>query len=162
LPPKLRSEVVQTWVSSRRKFITLPGQLSAEINTLGRYQADRPFRPWVVRIAINKCRDWTRRQTIRNFFGRAQPLSEHMTDTIADPAPGLDAILAGREDLERLWQAIALLPSALKEPLILRTVEGLSQAEAAAVLSITEKAVETRLHRARAKLAKSLAFSDHG
>lgn len=135
---------------------------TAAFTALGRYQADRPFRPWVVRIAINKCRDWTRRQTIRNFFGRAQPLSEHMVDTIADPAPGLDAILAGREDLERLWQAIALLPSVLKEPLILRTVEGLSQAEAAAVLSITEKAVETRLHRARAKLAKSLAFSDHG
>ena len=33
LPPNLRPEVVQTWVSSRRKFISLPGQLSAVINT---------------------------------------------------------------------------------------------------------------------------------
>ena len=32
LPPNLRPEVVQTWVSSRRKFISLPGQLSAVIN----------------------------------------------------------------------------------------------------------------------------------
>lgn len=132
---------------------------AAAFTALGRYQPDLPFRPWVARIAINKCRDWTRRQTIRNFFARALPLSEQIADTVADPAPGLEATLADREELDRLWQAIALLPSTLKEPLILRTIEGLSQAEVAQVLSISEKAVETRLYRARAKLAKSLAGS---
>ena len=39
---------------------------------------------------------------------------------------------------------------------MLCTIEGLSQAETAAVLSISEKAVETRLYRARAKLADYL------
>jgi len=130
---------------------------AAAFSALGRYQPDRPFRPWVARIAINKCRDWARRRSIRNFFARALPLSEHMVDTIADPGPALDTALAARDELERLWRAIALLPSALKEPLILRTIEGLSQAEVAQVLAISEKAVETRLYRARAKLAESLA-----
>lgn len=130
---------------------------AAAFAALGRYQPDRPFRPWVARIAINKCRDWARRQTIRSFFTRALPLTEDITGTIADPVAAPDTALADRQELERLWRAIALLPSALKEPLILRTIEGLSQAEAAAVLSISEKAVETRLYRARAKLAESLA-----
>jgi P-type Ca2+ transporter type 2C len=35
LPPDLQSEAVQTWVSSRQKFISRPGQLSAVINTAG-------------------------------------------------------------------------------------------------------------------------------
>jgi hypothetical protein len=35
LPPDLQPEAVQTWVSSRRKFIALPGQLSAVINNKG-------------------------------------------------------------------------------------------------------------------------------
>lgn len=132
---------------------------AAAFTALARYQPDRPFRPWIARIAINKCRDWVRRQTIRNFFARALPLSDHIANTIADPVPALDAALADREELNRLWRAVALLPASLKEPLILRTIEGLSQAEAAAALSISEKAVETRLYRARAKLAESLADS---
>jgi DNA-directed RNA polymerase specialized sigma24 family protein len=44
----------------------------------------------------------------------------------------------------------------LKETLLLRTVEGLSQAETAATLSISEKAVETRLHRGRTRLREIL------
>ena len=48
---------------------------------------------------------------------------------------------------------IADLPTRLKEVLLLRAVEGMSQAETAALLGITEKAVETRLARARAKLS---------
>ncbi|RYE03133.1 MAG: RNA polymerase subunit sigma-24, partial [Sphingomonadales bacterium] len=40
--------------------------------------------------------------------------------------------------------------------LVLCSVEGLSQAEAAALLSISEKAVETRIRRARARLTELL------
>jgi len=47
----------------------------------------------------------------------------------------------------------------LREPLVLRTVQDLSQAETAAILGITEKAVETRVRRARAKLSEQLGRS---
>lgn len=52
--------------------------------------------------------------------------------------------------------AVVRLPARLKEVLVLRTIEGLSQAEAADVLGVSEKAVETRLYRARAKLTEIL------
>jgi RNA polymerase sigma factor (sigma-70 family) len=39
---------------------------------------------------------------------------------------------------------------------VLRTIEGLSQSETAEVLGISEKAVETRLYRARNKLTEFL------
>ena len=47
---------------------------------------------------------------------------------------------------------MARLPARLRDALVLRTVDGLTQAEAAEVLSVSEKTIETRLYRARAKL----------
>jgi len=55
--------------------------------------------------------------------------------------------------LDLLLKKIAALPRQLREPLVLRTIEGLTQAETAEILKISEKAVETRLYRARSKLA---------
>ena len=55
-----------------------------------------------------------------------------------------------------MTSAIAALPANLKDPLILCRLEGLSMAEAAHVLEISEKAVETRIYRARQKLTELL------
>ena len=46
--------------------------------------------------------------------------------------------------------------ASLKDVLLLRTIEALSQADTAALLGLSEKAVETRLYRARAKLSAAL------
>ena len=44
------------------------------------------------------------------------------------------------------------MPIRLREALVLVSVEGRSQAEAAALLGTTEKAIETRIYRARNRL----------
>ena len=44
----------------------------------------------------------------------------------------------------------------MREVLLLRAVDGLSQAEAADILGVSGKAIETRLYRARAKLEEIL------
>ena len=44
----------------------------------------------------------------------------------------------------------------LRETLGLRAIEGMSQAETAEALGISEKAVETRLYRARLRLAAEI------
>lgn len=120
---------------------------------LDRYDQSRPLRAWLSRIAINKCRDWARRRKVRRLLLAAGSLARAAAE-VPDPAPAASDALSDREELERLWEAIAELPANLKEPLILRTIEGLSQAETAEVLGISEKAVETRLYRARARLAR--------
>ena len=122
---------------------------------LDSYDQARSFRAWLARIAINKCRDWSRRRAVRRMcfpVGAAPRESE-----LADPAPGIDRQAADHQELARLWKAISALPRNLKEPLILRTIDGLSKTETADVLRISEKAVENRLYRARRKLA---AFRD--
>lgn len=119
---------------------------------LDSYDQARPFRAWLARIAINKCRDWARRRAVRRLLFSSGPTPNEAT--FADPTPDVARAAADRQELDRLWKAISELPRSLKEPLILRTVDGLSQAEAAEVLRISEKAVETRVYRARRRLAE--------
>lgn len=126
----------------------------AAFAALGRYDPSRDFAHWIARIAINKCHDWARRRKVRKFFSLARPLDT--AHEVSDPAIGADIQAADRQELGRAMEAIAGLPARLKEVLVLRTIEGLSQAEAADLLGISEKAVETRLYRARAKLAAML------
>ena len=126
----------------------------AAFAALKSYDGTRSFKTWVSRIAINKCRDWARRRAVRRFFSFALPLQA--AATIADETVPADQQLADRNELARVREGIAKLPLAIREPLILRTIEGLTQAETAEILGISEKAVETRIYRARNKLTEVL------
>ena len=129
----------------------------AAFAALHRYDPQRPFRVWLLRIALNKARDWSRRRTVRRFFTRAQPL-----DAIADPAdsaPTPEAAAHSSRELARIERAIAALPAPLRQVLLLRAVDGMSQALTAETLSISEKAVETRLYRARRALSALLEMA---
>jgi RNA polymerase sigma factor (sigma-70 family) len=126
----------------------------AAFAALNRYDRARPFRAWLLRIALNKCHDWARRRAVRRFFAFARPLEDAFD--VADSAPGPEAALASAAEVARIQQAIAALPAALKEPLILCSIEGMEQEAAAALLGISRKAVETRIYRARQKLGQAL------
>jgi RNA polymerase sigma-70 factor (ECF subfamily) len=122
--------------------------------TLRRFDENRPLRAWLARIAINKCRDWRRRRVVRRFFAFAAPLTE--AAGVTDDTPDAEEAALEKEEQERLWNAISSLPAGLKEPLLLRTMEGLSTAETAELLGTTAKAIEGRMYRARARLAEIL------
>lgn len=122
---------------------------------LARYDKERPMRRWLATIALNKCRDWRRRREVRRLFTFALPLDAGSAEVPEDRVPP-DIEVADRAEVKRVARAIAELPAALREPLVLRAVEDLSQAETAAILGVTEKAVETRVRRARAKLSERL------
>ena len=126
----------------------------AAFASLARYDGRRPFRGWIARITINKCHDWRRRRAVRNFFALALPLGE--ADGVADDAPLPDQAIGAEQQLAQAMKAIAALPSSLKDTLILRTIDEKSEAETAEILGISQKAVETRLYRARARLSEIL------
>lgn len=127
---------------------------------LKRYDTERPFCIWLRRIALNKCRDWARRRKVRAFFTRAAPLEEAWS--VADEGPPADVRASDRAELARVAAAIPQLPARLRETLVLRTIDGLSQVEAAEVLAVSEKTIETRLYRARTKLREMLAAQLEG
>lgn len=126
---------------------------AAAWGALDRFDPNRPLAAWLKRIALNKCRDWSRRRAVRRFFFAAESI-----DASAE-APG--AADAGEERLEanlrRLDLAIAALPPGLKEPLLLTAIDGMSHQDAAKVLNLTPKAIESRVYRAKAALARALA-----
>src|SRR3546814_479663 len=79
------------------------------------------------RIAINKCRDWRRRQRVRQLFIFSAATSDDEIEQVPDDAPSAHASAASKMELEKLSTAIAALTSSLREVLLLRTVEGLKQ-----------------------------------
>jgi RNA polymerase sigma factor (sigma-70 family) len=122
-----------------------------------RFRAGAEFRPWAFSIAINLARNrlrWWRR--------RPEIALEEWTDHETQPSAGAigsaqrEDSLEGAERVTAVRDAVAQLPTDLREALVLSEYEQMSHAEVAAALGCTPKAVESRLYRAREKLRKSL------
>ena len=118
---------------------------------LARFDVQRSFPAWLRQIALNKCRDHARRRAVRHaaltlfaFMGESSTTMPETGDTQTD------------NGLRLLESAITKLPRALKEPLVLTALEGLSHKEAAELLGISAKAVEVRVYRAKRRLSEWL------
>ena len=126
----------------------------AAFAALRRFDPDRSFRAWILRIALNKCRDWGRRRKVRRLLTFARPIEE--AAMVADSASDPEAALQSAAAVAHIQRTIQNLPTNLKEPLILCVIEGMSQDDAAALLRVSRKTVETRIYRARQKLSALL------
>lgn len=113
---------------------------------LDRYQADKPFEPWLNRICVNLYRDGLRRQKLRRFL----PLPEERELPSAESPQQLSD---GRMDLEA---AVEKLPDKLRLAVILSCYQGLSEKETASALGISPGGVKSRLSRARKLLKEAL------
>ncbi len=121
---------------------------------LDQFDVDRPLMPWLARITLNKCRDHLRKRKLRRFF-EFDGAEDTRIET-ADRAPDQSVQLESQQLLAFMKEKIADLPYRLREPFILATFDELAQAEIASLLKISEKAVETRIYRARNKLRETL------
>ena len=137
-------------------YDVLQDSFVAAWKALDRYDPARPFEYWLKRIALNKCRDWARRRTVRRWLGLAGATPFDAPLTLADDTPTAETSLADRQDLMRLDRAIAALPAKLKEPLLLSVLEEMPHEAVGQLLGISAKAVETRVYRARRKLAEAM------
>ena len=129
--------------------------------SLPRYDAGRPFGAWVRTIALNKCRDWSRRAAVRRLFVSTAG-DDHELERAPDPGQGVEASMVAHEEEGEVARELARLPAGLKEPLLLTAVDGLSHAEAGEVLGLSAKAVESRVYRARRELARRLRSGRRG
>ena len=119
----------------------------------GRYDADRPLGSWLTAIALNKCRDHSRKTKVRRFFHIAWPIN---ASDIPDTAPTADSVMSDDQELLLLDKAISELPRGLKEPLLLTVFEGFSHRDAGVQLGLSAKAVEGRTRRARQELERKI------
>lgn len=123
---------------------------------LKRYDPSRSFGAWLRTIAINKARDRGRRMLVRRVIFGSRNLDDAEVLETADPAASAEHEVLQDEQAKRLDRAISGLPAALKEALILTAFEAFSQQEAAQMLGVSVKTIETRVYRARKLLIDQL------
>jgi RNA polymerase sigma-70 factor, ECF subfamily len=105
-----------------------------------------PFAAWLMRISRNEVVSFARRNGKRAHDGE---LPEELIDKRnADPAETTEKTLA----LEDLRKAVALLPEAQREVIILRFASGLSVADTAKALAKNENNVKVLQHKGMQRL----------
>ena len=128
--------------------------------SIRRYDPGRPFGAWLRTIALNKCRDWSRRRRVRRLVRGIMGLDAPEAMTVGDPAPGAEERADDRRRVEGLNRALSDLPDGQRAPLLLSALEGRSHAEIGAILGLSSKAVELRIARARKALLDRLGPSE--
>ena len=125
---------------------------------IGRFRRGTDARQWLLTILRNTATDRgraRRRQPpavpLDAAAELASPASAPVGAEAADPRDILDAFAD-----ERIIAALWRLPEEIRWTLLLVDVEGLDQAEAAAVLGVPVGTVKSRAHRGRAMLRESL------
>jgi RNA polymerase sigma-70 factor (ECF subfamily) len=112
--------------------------------SLERFEGRSQFFTWLYRIGVNEIKRRLERGGRGPRTASLDPAIE-LADERAGPAERAEAL-----DLQRaLERAILELPMKYRMPLVLRDVEGLSTADAAAIMELGEAAFKSRLHRAR-------------
>ena len=102
---------------------------------------------WLMRIAVNICRDYRRSAWLRHVDGRAS----------LDQLPEIPA--AEGED-RALAMDICRLPEKLRQPVLLYYYQGLTIQETAGALAVPQTTVHRRLKKARELLKESLRGGD--
>jgi RNA polymerase sigma-70 factor (ECF subfamily) len=112
-----------------------------------RFDPDKArFGTWLYRIAANLAIDHARRA----------PAAAPLDEALPDPMPGPEEDFARRQRRALLDGALDDLPPRQRAALALAYDQEMSGAEAAAVLDVSERALEGLLHRARRFLAGRL------
>ncbi|NZA26218.1 sigma-70 family RNA polymerase sigma factor [Luteimonas sp. SJ-92] len=113
---------------------------------LAQLQEDGRFGAWIATIA----------RRARPHAMRAHDGEGALAQIAGAAAPPEDAVEAAR-----VLRAIAALPEAYRETLLLRLAEGLSGPEIAALTGMTHASVRVNLHRGMARLRAALGVVEH-
>src|SRR5688572_780902 len=113
---------------------------------LRQFKGHARFGTWLTRIAVNEALARVRKRGRYEAFDEEMPNVETRMPWNSSPDPERQAFTGELREL--LESAIDHLPHGAREVFVLRDVEGLSTAETAASLSVSEDAVKTRLSRA--------------
>lgn len=106
---------------------------------------------WLHRIAHNLCIDYLRKQ------GRVQT-QDSFEEEAADTQQYGEAAREGNDDdMRRLVEAMSALPENQRSALSLCHLQGFSNKEAAAIMNVSVKALESAIARAKRKLREILA-----
>ncbi len=113
--------------------------------SLRRWDESRPLRPWVLGIAVNRCRTWVVRR------GKGPELADYLHET-PDRRPADDSAELRTE----IRAAVDALRDEYREVFVLFHEQGQSYEDIAVVVDRPVGTVKTWLHRARLELLERL------
>jgi RNA polymerase sigma-70 factor (ECF subfamily) len=122
---------------------------------LHRFDVRQPFEPWLIRIAVNVCRDAVRN---RQHSNNSIPAPDRLLAAVATEDSSSDpyAVLASEQQKEILRRLLLKLPEKERTALVLRDLEGFTTAEVAEILDSSEATVRSQISSARLKIRKAL------
>ena len=120
-----------------------------------RFRQGERFSTWLFAIGANIARNHVRWRNRHPETLLAHEEIRELPPTAGEASP--DEQVLARERQAAVQRAVSTLPHDLREVVVLATWHGLSHAETGKALSISPKAVETRLYRARKILRDLLA-----
>lgn len=116
------------------------------------------LKTWIYRIAINQSLDYLKSKKTKKRFGFVVSLFGEKNETVVE-IPHFDhpgVLLENREAIEKLYGIINGLQENQKTAIILVKLEGRPQKEAAEIMKINIKALESLLVRAKQNILSKL------
>jgi RNA polymerase sigma-70 factor (ECF subfamily) len=113
--------------------------------SLRRWDQTRPLKPWIMSIAVNRCRTWLTQRS------RRPELADYLQDTAAAPAADDSAEL-----LREIHAALAALRPEYRTAFVLFHERGQPYEDIAAILERPVGTIKTWLHRARLEVLERL------
>jgi len=128
---------------------------------LHRFDVQKPFEPWIVRMTVNVCRDLGRHRQQRGAVlvdagedsGRTEQ-QDHRNNPHAE--------LHAEQQRQLLRRAVGELPEKERTAFVLRDIEGMTTAETAEALGSSEATVRSQISSARLKIRKFVARINGG
>jgi RNA polymerase sigma-70 factor (ECF subfamily) len=111
------------------------------------FRGDAQFSTWLYRVASNAAISKLRSRKRR----RDREVGEEALEVLESPS-GTEERASVLMDMQRLEQALRVLPEHYRAAIVLRDVYGMSTEEVAERLGISETAAKVRVHRGRKKL----------
>ena len=123
--------------------------------SLASFEGRAKFATWLTRIAVHEALGRVRKRSRFQSLDSSDSNGDFMNSAISsDRSPEQGAY--DRELSGVIEEAVLSLPEEHRLVFMLRDVEGMSTAETAECLNLTQENVKVRLHRAHAKLRKRL------
>jgi len=129
--------------------------------SLARFNPSYKFSTWLYQITLNIIRDRFKKKEL-NYVSLDTPLETDDSEFYPQPADftnNPEQIIAQKENLRAIQQAILSLPLKYREVVVLRHLQDLSYIEISNILKLPAGTVKIRLYRAREQLKKILLDS---
>lgn len=126
--------------------------------SLSKFKNNSTPKTWIYSITIRHCLDVIKSKNRQKRFGFMQSLFGKTGNEIAQITdfnhPGVE--LENKEAINAIMKVIDELPENQKTAIILKSIDNLKGKEIAEIMSISEKAVESLLSRAKRNLKEKL------